>query len=180
MKIKLNNNELFIGKVFSYLHATGWNEIVLSITFWVGESGGVVESTRIFRVRDAYVFVIGNLNKECCDTPLPQIVSFRQRDASLFLDISIPFYFLSFITFLLYIYILLYLFRIFYLLSLNSMLFNSKICNLKVIFNFKNLFHTPPILFYLLFLYLFIYLFCFSNPCMQSEITYNIASLRDW
>lgn len=71
MKIKLNNNELFIGKVFSYLHATGWNEIVLSITFWVGESGGVVESTRIFRVRDAYVFVIGNLNKECCDTPLP-------------------------------------------------------------------------------------------------------------
>lgn len=118
MKIKLNNNELFIGKVFSYLHATGWNEIVLSITFWVGESGGVVESTRIFRVRDAYVFVIGNLNKECCDTPLPRL--FLLDDVThLFFSIYLFHSILSFIFFL-FIYILPYLFRIFYLLSLNS------------------------------------------------------------
>lgn len=167
MKIKLNNNELFIGKVFSYLHATGWNEIVLSITFWVGESGGVVESTRIFRVRDAYVFVIGNLNKECCDTPLPRLF-LPDGVTHLFFSIYL-FYFLSFITFL-SIYILSYLFRIFYLLSLNSMLFNSKIWNLKAIFNFKNLFYTP-MLFYLLFLYLFIYLFCLIHICKAKSLT---------
>lgn len=102
MKIKLNNNELFIGKVFSYLHATGWNEIVLSITFWVGESGGVVESTRIFRVRDAYVFVIGNLNKECCDTPLPRL--FLLDDVThLFFSIYLFHSILSFIFFYSYI-----------------------------------------------------------------------------
>lgn len=47
------------------------------------------------------------------------IVSSRWCDASLFLDISIPFYFI-FYFFFLFIYILPYLFRIFYLLSLNS------------------------------------------------------------
>ena len=111
MKIKLNNNELFIGKVFSYLHATGWNEIVLSITFWVGESGGVVESTRIFRVRDEQGMLWHTSST---------IVSSRRRDAFLFLDTSIPFYFQSFIIFFIRIYILPYLFRIFYLPSLNS------------------------------------------------------------
>lgn len=116
MKIKLNNNELFIGKVFSYLHATGWNEIVLSITFWVVESGGVVESTRIFRVRDAYVFVIGNLNKECCDTPFPRLFlldGVTHHFFSIYLFHSI-FYLLLFS---LFVYILSYLISFAYLLS---------------------------------------------------------------
>lgn len=131
MKIKLNNNELFIGKVFSYLHATGWNEIVLSITFWVVESGGVVESTRIFRVRDAYVFVIGNLNKECCDTPFPRLflldgVTHHFFSINIYsIPFSIFYYFLySYIS-----YLILSLSHIFYLLSLNSILFNFKIWN---------------------------------------------------
>lgn len=171
MKIKLNNNELFIGKVFSYLHATGWNEIVLSITFWVGESGGVVESTRIFRVRNAYVFVIGNLNKECCDTPLPRL--FLLDDVThLFFSIYLFHSILSFIFFL-FIYILPYLFRIFYLLSLNSKIE----FNLKDFHFIKDLFHTPMLFYQLLFL--FIYLFCFSNLCMQNKITYNIASVTN-
>lgn len=129
MKIKLNNNELFIGKVFSYLHATGWNEIVLSITFWVVESGGVVESTRIFRVRDVYVFVIGNLNKECCDTPFPRLFlldGVTHHFFSIYLFHSIFYYYFlySYIS-----YLILSLSHIFYLLSLNSILFNFKIWN---------------------------------------------------
>lgn len=149
MKIKLNNNELFIGKVFSYLHATGWNEIVLSITFWVVESGGVVESTRIFRVRDAYVFVIGNLNKECCDT-FSTIVSSRWCDASLFLDISIPFHFLSFIIFFIRIYLILsYLFRISFICCLWTRYCSILKFEIFSDFHFiKNLLHTSMLFYF--------------------------------
>lgn len=170
MKMKLNNNELFIGKVFSYLHATGWNEIVLSITFWVGESGGVVESTRIFRVRDAYVFVIGNLNKECCDTPLPRL--FLLDDVThLFFSIYL-FHSILFFLFFFYSYISYLMSFAYFICWIKKLLFN-----LKDFHFIKDLFHTPMLFYQLLFL--FIYLFCFSNLCMQNKITYNIASMTN-